>query len=305
MLRRNVMREQICEANPERNTIMSSSQGHFIWYELATTNVETAKAFYTKVVGWGAQSVAMPGVAYTLFTAGGAPICGLMSLPEDARELGYRPTWLGYIAVDDVDFTAGRIAQLGGEIHVPPKEIPNVSRFAVAVDPQRVTIAVFKWLDGGGQQPSALDAPGHVGWHELLAADRVKAFAFYAELFGWQKVGDESRAADAYQLFSAGGQTIGGICTKPAAVPFPFWLYCFNVPDIGTAMARVNEGGGEILDGPFEVPDGNWMLRCTDPQGAIFALLGKRSGDTTEQHATSQVRCPLTGTDVHCAVNYS
>lgn len=172
------------QANPELNRIMSSSQGHFIWYELATTNMETAKLFYTKVVGWGAQDVAMPGVAYTLFTAEGAPICGLMSLPEDARESGYRPTWLGYIAVDDVDFTAGRIAQLGGEIHVPSKEIPNISRFAVAVDPQRVTIAVFKWLDGGGQQPPALDAPGHVGWHELLAADRVKAFAFYAELFG-------------------------------------------------------------------------------------------------------------------------
>jgi predicted enzyme related to lactoylglutathione lyase len=142
---------------------VNSSHGNFVWYELATTNMEAAKAFYTDVVGWGAQDVPLPGVAYTLFTAGDAPVSGLMSLPEDARESGYRPTWLGYIAVDDVDVTAGRIAQLGGEIHVPPKEIPDVSRFAVAVDPQKVTIAVFKWLDGGGQQSSALDAPGRVG----------------------------------------------------------------------------------------------------------------------------------------------
>jgi predicted enzyme related to lactoylglutathione lyase len=265
---------------------MDDSHGHFVWYELATTNMEAAKAFYTKVVGWGAQDIAMPGVAYTLFTAGGAPVCGLISMPGDARESGYRPTWLGYIAVDDVDVTAGRIAQLGGEIHVPPKEIPNVSRFAVALDPQMVTIAVFKWLNGGGQQPSKLDTPGRIGWHELLAADREKAFAFYAELFGWQKVGPTSRAADAYQLFSAGGQTIGGIYTKPTTVPFPFWLYCFNVLDIDAAMAYVDEGGGKILDDPHEVPDGNWMLRCTDPQGAIFALLGKRSD---EHGSTAQV----------------
>jgi predicted enzyme related to lactoylglutathione lyase len=264
---------------------MDSSHGHFVWYELVTTNMEAAKAFYTKVVGWGAQDVA--GAAYTLFTAQGAPVCGLISMPEDAREEGYRPTWLGYIGVDDVDFTADRIAQLGGDIYVPPREIPNISRFAVALDLQRVSIAVFKWLDGGGQQPAKLDTPGRVGWHELLAADRDEAFAFYAELFGWQKVGAGSRAADAYQLFSAGGQTLGGICTKPAAVPFPFWLYFFNVPDIDMAITHVNEGGGEILDGPTEVPDGNWMLRCTDPQGAIFALLGKRS---VEHGSTAQVK---------------
>lgn len=268
---------------------MNNSHGYFIWYELATTDLEAAKTFYTKVVGWGTQDVAMPGVAYTLFTAGDTAICGLMCLPEDARESGYRPAWLGYVAVNDVDFIAGRIEQLGGAVHVPPKEIPNISRFAVAVDPQMVAIAVFKWLDSGGQQPAKLDTPGRVGWHELLAADREKAFAFYAELFGWQKVGSAGSAADAYQLFSAGGQTIGGIYAKPSTVPVPFWLYCFNVIDIDAAMARLNEGGGEILDGPFEVPDGNWMLRCADPQGAIFALLGKRGTNTTEQPATSRV----------------
>ena len=263
---------------------MDTAHGHFVWYELATTTLDAAKNFYARVVGWGAQD--LPGGNYTLFTAGGAPVCGLISTPETSREEGYRPTWLGYIGVDDVDFTAGRIAQLGGKIHVPPRDIPNISRFAVVLDPQMVLIAVLKWLDSSAHQPFKLDAPGHVGWHELLAADREKAFAFYADLFGWQKVRADRKARDAYHQFSTGGQTIGGIYTKPTAVPFPFWLYCFNVVDIDAAMAQVTAGGGEILDGPSEVPDGNWMLRCTDPQGAIFALLGKRRG---EHGATAQV----------------
>ena len=56
-----------------------------------------------------------------------------------------------------------------------------------------------------------MSEPGRVGWHELLAADRKKAFAFYGELFGWQKADAEIGPADSYQLFSAGGQTIGGM----------------------------------------------------------------------------------------------
>jgi uncharacterized protein len=59
--------------------------------------------------------------------------------------------------------------------------------------------------------------------------------------------------------------------------PSPFWLYYFNVDNIDTAAQRVRAGGGQIVDGPLEVPDGSWVLLCKDPQGVIFALEGKRS----------------------------
>jgi predicted enzyme related to lactoylglutathione lyase len=166
--------------------------------------------------------------------------------------------------------------ELGGAVHVPPKEIPNISRISIAVDPQMATIALLKWLDDGQEQPAELDALGRVGWHELLAADWEKAFAFYRELFGWQKAEAEAGAVGTYQLFSVGGQTIGGMFTKPAMEPVPFWLYYFNVGDIDVAMKRVKAGGGTILEGPIEVP-GSRIVRCTDPQAAIFALMGKRS----------------------------
>jgi predicted enzyme related to lactoylglutathione lyase len=67
--------------------------------------------------------------------------------------------------------------------------------------------------------------------------------------------------------------------TKPAMVPVPYWLYYFNVGDIDAAAKRVKAGGGQILSGPIEVLGGNWVIQCTDPQGAIFALAGKRSHD--------------------------
>src|SRR5262249_25480880 len=213
-------------------TDVDKSHGRFVWYELTTTDVEAAKAFYAEGVGWGTQDVSTSSLDYTLFTAGGASVSGLMRLPEEAAKMGFAPGWLGYVAVDDVDAAADRIKQLGGAVQVPPTDVPNISRFSVAVDPQQATIALFKWLDGGQAQTAQLDARGRVGGHELLADDWEKAWAFYRELFGWQKAAADIGTTGTYQQFSAGGQTIGGMFTKPAIVPVPFWLYYFNTGDI-------------------------------------------------------------------------
>ncbi|MGD0023475.1 MAG: VOC family protein [Xanthobacteraceae bacterium] len=256
---------------------MADSHGRFVWYELMTTDVEAAMAFYTKVMGWGAWDASVPGRAYILFTIGEDAVSGLMDLSEDARKMGAKPSWVGYVGVNDVDAAADRVKRLGGAVHVPPTDIPNISRFSVFADPQTARLALFKWLKPGQEQPAELSTPGRVGWHELLAADWEKALAFYGELFGWQKADADIDAMGTYQLFSAGGQTIGGMFTKPPMVPVPFWLYYFNIGDIDAAAKRVKAGGGQILDGPIEVPGGSWFVRCTDPQGAMFALIGKRS----------------------------
>jgi predicted enzyme related to lactoylglutathione lyase len=255
---------------------MVNSHGRFIWYELITTDMEAAKTFYANVVGWGTRDASTPGMAYTLFTVADASVTGLMGLPEDAGKMGAKPCWIGYVGVDDVNATADRIERLGGTVHVPPVDIPGISRFSIGADPQMATFAVFKWLISGREQPAGLGTPGHVGWHELLAADREKALAFYGELFGWQRAEADIGAMGTYQLFSAGGQTIGAMITKPAMVPTPLWLYYFNIGDIDAAAKRVKAGNGQILDSPMEVPGGNWIVQCKDPQGAMFALLGKR-----------------------------
>jgi predicted enzyme related to lactoylglutathione lyase len=253
-----------------------SAHGRFAWYELMTTDVAAARAFYTKVMGWGTWDAAVPGAPYTLFTTGHAPVGGLMNLPEQASKTGVKPAWIGYVGVDDVDAVADRIERLGGIVHVPPRDVAGISRFSVFTDPQAARLALFKWLNPGPEQPADADAPGRVGWHELLAADWEKALAFYGELFGWQKADADTDETGTYQLFSVGGETIGGMVTKPPTMPAPFWLYYFNAADIDIAAQHVKAGGGRILDGPIEVPGGSWLVRCEDPQGAIFALEGMR-----------------------------
>jgi uncharacterized protein len=255
---------------------MVDYRGRFVWYELTTMDMEAAKAFYTKVVGWGTQDVSTPGSAYTLFTAGNATVGGLTTLPEDARRAGAKPIWIGYVGVDDVDAVADRIVKFGGSIHVPPMDIPNISRLSVVADPQMAAFALLRWQNPGPEQPPMLDGPGGVCWHELFAGDWEKAFAFYHEVFGWQKADAGTGALGTYQMFSAGGDVVGGMFTKPPTVPIPFWLFHFDVREIDAAVERALAAGGKVLDKPVEVP-GGWVARCIDPQGAMFALMGKRS----------------------------
>ena len=255
---------------------MVDHHGRFVWYELMTTDVVAARAFYGQVVGWDARDASTPELAYSLFTAGTASVGGLMDLPEAARKMGATPRWMGYVGVDDLDATADRIKRLGGAVYVPPTDT-NIGRIAVVADPQTASLALLKGPKPGDQRPAEPDQPGRVGWHELLAADWKRAFAFYRELFGWQKA--DVGPSDTYRLFSAGGQTIGGMFTKRPIEPVPFWLFYFNIGDIDAAAERVKSGGGQIMAGPLEMPDGSWIVRCTDPQGAVFALQGTRSPD--------------------------
>jgi predicted enzyme related to lactoylglutathione lyase len=256
--------------------------GCFVWYELLTTDIAAAKVFYGSVVGWGEQDASTPEFGYTLFTAGHAPVGGLMELPQDGLKMGAAPRWVGYVAVDDVNQTADRIRHLGGAVYVPPTD-SNIGRISVVADPQTATLALVEGLKAGQQHSAELSAPGQVGWHELLAADWKTAFAFYREVFGWQQATPEVGLMDSYQLFSAGGQTIGGIFTKLPRAPFPFWLYYFNIGDIDVAAERVKTGGGRLVQGPVELPGGNWIARCIDPQGAMFALQGTRSLEAARQ----------------------
>ena len=256
---------------------MGSSHGRFVWYELMTTDVEAAKSFYGKVVGWDTRETSMSSSRYTLFTVGQVSIGGLINLPQDAKKLGAAPQWVGYVSVDNVDTAVNRVKELGGTIYAPPTHVADLSRFSVVADPQMATFVLIESRDLDRQPPIDPGTLGHVGWHELLATDWEPALAFYREIFGWQKAVADVGPTGTYQQFSAAGQAIGGMFNRPATAPVAFWLYYFNVADVGVAADRVRAGRGEILEGPSDIPGGGRVARCTDPQGAMFALIGKQS----------------------------
>jgi uncharacterized protein len=254
---------------------MPSSRNNFVWYDLMTTDTKAAQAFYSSVVGWRTQDAGMADRSYSILSAKETAIGGLMPIPAEAAAAGARPVWSGYVAVNDVDAYAKRVTQAGGTVHREPEDIPGVGRFAVVADPHGASLMLFKGSTDAQPQPPAPGTPGHIGWHELHAGNLEQAFAFYSALFGWTK----AEAVDMgpmgiYQTFATDSGPVGGMMTKTEAIPAPIWLYYFNVDDIEAAAARVKDNRGQVLNGPHQVPGGSWIVQCSDPQGAMFALLG-------------------------------
>jgi predicted enzyme related to lactoylglutathione lyase len=254
---------------------VAANNGKFIWYELMTGDTKAAETFYQNVIGWKTTDSGMTDRSYTIIHAGEAPMGGILGTPPQAA--GTPPNWSGYIGVDDVDGYAGRVKQAGGSLVYGPEDIPGVGRFAVVSDPGG---AMFELFRGSSAMPPVAPAPnalGTVGWHELFAADGEKAWEFYASLFGWKKLDAmDMGPMGKYQLFATEEAMDGGMMTKPAQIPHPFWLFYFNVDAVDAAAERVKANGGKIVMGPVEVPGGTWILQCSDPQGAFFAVMSAK-----------------------------
>ncbi len=256
-------------ANPSESSLI----GAFIWYDQMSNDLAGAEAFYSKAVGWTLAPNTMNAQRYTLLKAGEATVGGLMPIPEDAAKMGVRPAWMGYIAVDDVKAYADKVKAAGGAIHRPPTEIPNVGTFAVASDPDGAGFILFRGNsdEGPAQDPAGR---GHVGWHELHGGDPETSFAFYSGLFGWTK-GEamDMGSMGTYQIFTTKGRQAGGMMRKMAQEPAAHWLYYINVDAIGAAQERVKAAGGQVVNGPMQVPGGSWIINGLDPQGAMFAMV--------------------------------
>jgi uncharacterized protein len=252
-------------------------QGKFFWYDLMTADVPAAAEFYAEVIGWGTQDSGVDDASYTIFTIDGQGVAGLMEIPEEAAKNGVKPAWMAYVGVDDVDTAAEELKKQGGTVHRPPETIPAVIRFAVVSDPQGAGFYIAKALSAMPPPAFAFGAPGTIGWRELYAGEWKAAFAFYEKMFGWTKAESyEMGPMGTYQLFATGAGPVGGMMTKPDAIPHPHWGLYFNVSAIDTAAERVKKAGGSVLMGPQEVPGPMWIIQCTDPQGAYFGLVAPK-----------------------------
>jgi predicted enzyme related to lactoylglutathione lyase len=251
----------------------SSIRGRFVWYDLMTHDPKSAQAFYTRVMNWGTQP--MEGMPYTMWTAGGRTIGGVMENPQGP---GVPSHWLAYIGVPDVDATVTQAASLGARTHVPPSDIPGIGRFSALSDPQGAAFAIFSPKDGT-PQPETDPAIGDFSWHELATSDYASGFAFYQALFGWDKTAEHDMGEmGIYLLYGRNGRELGGMFTIGAAMPMPpHWLQYIRVESADAAVERVKANGGTVMNGPMEVPGGDRVAQCMDPQGGAFAVHSKKA----------------------------
>ena len=247
--------------------------GQFVWYELMTSDSSSALEFYPAVTGWDTDE--FDKVQYTMWTADRVPLGGVVQLTPEQVEHGVPNHWLPYISVDDVDLAAQQATSHGGKVLFGPHDIPGTGRFAVLADPQGASFAIYRSVDPS-EGFDGTRRPGRFVWHELLTTDLNAAFDFYRKMFGWKKTSAFDMGPDVglYQMFGKDGAEYGGMFKGAEAwnAPKPSWTCYVHVKDVKKAAAIAQKRGGQIVNGPMEVPGGDWIAVIIDPQGATFAV---------------------------------
>ena len=270
---------------------MTNPHGNFIWYELLTPEPDAAKRFYDVVVGWDIEPAPSGEMDYRMITIpGGGNAGGVMRLSPEMAEHGARPTWLGYLGVNDVDAMVASVEHVGGKTLMPAHDMPGVGRFAMIVDPQGAPFYIMKPTPPPGQEDTdsnafSVDQPMHIRWNELATSDPDAAIHFYQHHFGWHQQGEmdmpvlseaEGGPMGKYRFLQHGGVTIGAVMPTMAHAPESRWTYYIGVDDIDRAVKAVEVGGGTIIHGPQEIPGGEFSLSAADPHGVSFGLVGPR-----------------------------
>jgi predicted enzyme related to lactoylglutathione lyase len=112
--------------------------GALCWNELATTDVQRAKAFFGELLGWQYETDES---GYASIKNGGRLNGGIRAQTE--QEQGIPPNWLPYFTVENADDAARHADRLGGRTILPAAEI-HIGRFAVLADPQGAAFAVLE-----------------------------------------------------------------------------------------------------------------------------------------------------------------
>ncbi len=248
--------------------------GTFCAVDLATTDPDGAKRFYGGLFGWEAEDVSPgEGMTYTILRLNGDAVGGMFEQPAASREAGAPPHWISYVSSDDVDETARRAGELGGEVVQEPFDILDVGRMAAVKDPTGSGVAV--WQAGTYAGSTRVNEPGFLTWNELATNDTSAALAFYERLFGWSSEAMDTGGGPPYVVIRVSQRSNGGVRPlspdeEQAGIP-PYWVPYFAVESLDATFERCGELGGAKVLGPIEMPAGR-IGALRDPQGATLAL---------------------------------
>jgi hypothetical protein len=265
---------------------MSSSTvlGQYVWHELLTADPAAGAGFYSKVLGWSAQP-AQGGEEYTMLSHGKTAVGGVRVVGKDSLASKAGPNWLTYVGVPNLETSLAAVQAKGGQVIHPVTAIASDGgRYAVISDPQGAVIGVFEPpanRPGGNSDAGA----GPVVWHELTAEDPVAALQFYKDIFGWEVVATHPMGGETgtYYLFGKGTTQMGGafVRGKNLAASWPRWLVYLDVPSVTAAVEATKAAGGQLLNGPHQVPGGSWIAQVIDSHGVPVALHGPKEAAAT------------------------
>jgi uncharacterized protein len=243
--------------------------GEFSWNELVTTDETAAAKFYGQVFGWQAEDFPGAGVKYSIFKNRGQGVAGLMKRPSEECP----PQWIGYVTVADVDEAARKAGAAGGQVIMPPFDVPTVGRIALFQDPQGAALGIFQPLKNAGSC-----ARNRIVWCDIPVTDLDRAIRFYSAVLGAPVTKQEEHGMT-FAVLPHKEHEVGGCLTpsgtstegmKPSATGPLVYLSCQGRLD--EALNTVVPNGGKVLKAKHSIGPYGSRAIVLDSEGNRIAL---------------------------------
>ena len=241
--------------------------GTFCWVGLATSDPDSAKAFYTRLFGWAAEDLSAGAAGTYTMRYGAREVAILYRQQPEARAAGAPPHWTSYISVEDAGATATKATNLGGAaVFRDPFDVLDHGRVAAIRDPTGAIVSL--WQPRSRVGATLVNDVGALCWNELATTDVGQAKSFFAELLGW-----EYETNGGYVSIKNAGRLNAGMreqAEQERRIP-PNWLPYFTVEAADEAASHAAQLSGRRLLPAAETQLGRFAV-IADPQGAAFAV---------------------------------
>jgi hypothetical protein len=240
------------------------------WVDLQTTDIDAAKAFYGALFGWSFADQPIPqGGTYSIAQLDGDSIAAIAPQSPQMLDSHLPPAWNTYIAVDDVDAAAAKVADAGGQLAMEPFDVMEAGRMAFVLDPSGAAVGL--WQAGAHIGATRVNEPNTLTWNELTSSDLDVALPFYEAVVGLTARRIPMGEMEYTMLFV--GEEMAGGATPPQMDGVPnHWHVWFAVTDADEVARTASESGGNVLVAPFDMPIGR-VATIRDPQGAVFSVI--------------------------------
>ena len=238
--------------------------GKFVWHDLITDDVASAKTFYAGVFGWSFKAEG----DYTLVYNKGDLIAGMMQVSPKEKEES-EAVWLPSLSVKNVDKTVARLKQQKGQVLKGPLDMKKRGRGALVSDAQGAQLVL---LHAKGGDP--LDKEANIGdwlWNELWSKDPEKSDAFYRKLgtYGTSEVRDRYRILKSKGEWRAGIRDVSMVSEGEIKTR---WVPVVRVDNLASVTKKVEDFAGAVLVIPSKAFHNGDVAIISDNAGAILIL---------------------------------
>ncbi|MBC2682594.1 VOC family protein [Corynebacterium anserum] len=266
-----------------------------IWLDLATTDIEKAKAFYGPLLGWefedsavddgsdetAAMDEGIPAAAsedgesaatasrpsYTVAKRSGMPVAGIAQIPPENTSI-----WSLMVYTPELANAHEKAVKAGATSVLEPRHLDDQrGDMSVLVDPSGATVGLKK--PAGEQAFFAAGEPGTPVWHELLIGKNWdETVKFYHELCGWDIKQVSATEDFHYAVGEWESNPLVGLWDTSSLPETPsLWTLYMGVNSVDEALEKVQNLGGTIIR-PAWNSDFGRVATIQDPTGAVLNI---------------------------------